>query len=287
MGSGMSAFAGRVIVITGASEGIGRALARAFAPQRPKLVLAARNRERLESIASECSALGAEACVVPTDVTEADACRALVDSAVAEFGAIDVLVNNAGGSMWTRLDEIRDLTIFERLMRLNYLGSVYPTYFALPQLKRSQGRIVALASMAGVLGVPTRTAYAASKHAMIGFFDSLRAELMGSGVSVTVVCPHFVVSEIHRRALGPDGTMRGRDGARHRASQAAGLSCASRPPRLPAQDPRTGLRRPHGGEGNPGEKVEKGTHFKGDATLFFARRERLSTALRRKGLRPL
>jgi short-subunit dehydrogenase len=205
MGSGMSAFAGRVIVITGASEGIGRALARAFAPQRPKLVLAARNRERLESIASECSALGAEACVVPTDVTEADACRALVDSAVAEFGAIDVLVNNAGGSMWTRLDEIRDLTIFERLMRLNYLGSVYPTYFALPQLKRSQGRIVALASMAGVLGVPTRTAYAASKHAMIGFFDSLRAELMGSGVSVTVVCPHFVVSEIHRRALGPDG----------------------------------------------------------------------------------
>jgi short-subunit dehydrogenase len=205
MGSGMSVFAGKVIVLTGASEGIGRAFALAAARQGPKLVLAARNRDRLDSLAVECRALGAEAHVVPTDVTDADACKSLVDEAAARCGALDVLVNNAGGTMWTRLDEVQDLSIFERLMRLNYLGSVYPTVHALPHLKRAQGRIVAVASMAGLIGVPTRTGYSAAKHAVIGFFDSLRVELLDSGVSVTIVCPDFVVSEIHKRALGPDG----------------------------------------------------------------------------------
>ena len=201
----MSAFAGLTIVLTGASEGIGRAFALALAPQHPKLVLAARNRKRLESLAAECRALGAEAHVVPTDVTDPAACESLIQEAVARCGGIDVLVNNAGGTMWTRLDEVLDLSIFEQLMRLNYLGSAYPTFHALPHLKRSRGRIVAVASMAGLIGVPTRTGYSAAKHAVVGFFDSLRVELMNTGVSVTVVCPDFVVSEIHKRALGADG----------------------------------------------------------------------------------
>jgi NAD(P)-dependent dehydrogenase (short-subunit alcohol dehydrogenase family) len=201
----MGTFSDRVVIVTGASEGIGRAFCIALAPQRPRLVLAARNRERLESLAAECRRLGAQAMVLPTDVTDEAACRAMVDATVAHFGGIDVLVNNAGGTMWTRLDAIEDLSIFERLMRLNYLGSVYPTFHALPHLKRSNGRIVAVASVAGLIGVPTRTGYSAAKHAVIGFFDSLRIELADQGVSVTVVCPDFVVSEIHRRALGPDG----------------------------------------------------------------------------------
>jgi short-subunit dehydrogenase len=200
----MVAFAGHSMIITGASEGIGRALARALAPQHPRLALAARDRARLASLASECRDLGAEV-RVPTDVTDSAACRALVEDTAVEFGAIDVLVNNAGGSMWTRFDRIEDPSIFETLMRLNYLGSVYPTLHALPHLKRSRGRIVAVSSMAGLIGVPERTAYAASKHAVTGFFDSLRIELVGSGVSVTLIHPDFVVSEIHRRALGPDG----------------------------------------------------------------------------------
>ena len=201
----MAAFSDRVVIVTGASEGIGRAFCVALAPQRPRLVLAARNAERLESLAAECRSLGAQAIVVPTDVTDETACRALIATAVAQFGGIDVLVNNAGGTMWTRLDAIADLSIFERLMRLNYLGSVYPTFHALPHLKRGRGRIVAVASMAGLIGVPTRTGYSAAKHAVVGFFDSLRVELADEGVSVTVVCPDFVVSEIHKRALGPDG----------------------------------------------------------------------------------
>lgn len=201
----MAVFTDQVIVVTGASEGIGRALCLALAPQRPRLVLAARSRDRLESLAEEVKRLGAEALVAPTDVTSEDACRALVQATIDRWGRLDALVVNAGGTMWTRLDELEDTSVFERLMRLNYLGAAWCTYYALPHLKRRRGRVVAVASVAGLTGVPTRTAYAASKHAMVGFFDSLRVELRGTGVSVTVVAPDFVVTEIHRRALGADG----------------------------------------------------------------------------------
>jgi short-subunit dehydrogenase len=107
--------------------------------------------------------------------------------------------------MMARFDEVTDLSIFESLMRVNYLGCVYLTHDALPHLVASRGQIVALASLAGLTGVPTRTGYAASKHAVIGFYDSLRIELEDSGVGVTVIAPDFVRSEIHRRSVGPDG----------------------------------------------------------------------------------
>jgi short-subunit dehydrogenase len=198
-------FAGKSIVVTGASTGIGRALCLALAPQRPRLVLAARDRPRLEEVAAACRTAGAEALVVPTDVTSQEACRDLVAAAVQAFSGLDVLVNNAGAGMMARFDEVHDLRVFEDLMRLNYLGCVYPTHYALPHLVKSRGLIVAMASVAGLTGVPTRTGYAASKHAVFGFFDSLRIELSGTGVDVTLIAPDFVVSEIHRRATGPDG----------------------------------------------------------------------------------
>jgi short-subunit dehydrogenase len=116
-----------------------------------------------------------------------------------------VLVNNAGMGMLARFADVVDLSLYERLMRVNYLGSVYPTFYALPHLVRSQGQIVAVSSLAGLAGVPMRTAYAASKHAQMGFFDSLRVELRDTGVSVTVIAPYFVRSEIRRRSPGPDG----------------------------------------------------------------------------------
>ena len=105
---------------------------------------------------------------------------------------------------------MRDLSLFERLMRVNYLGCVYLTYHALRHLKKGRGQIVVVASLAGLTGVPTRTGYAASKHALFGFFDSLRIELRGTGVSVTMIAPDFVVSEIHVRSAGPDGRPLGR-----------------------------------------------------------------------------
>lgn len=198
-------YSGKSIVVTGASSGIGRALCLALAPQRPRLVLAARDAARLAEVAAECRAAGAEVLVVPTDVTSTEECRRLVERTVEAFGALDVLVNNAGISMRARFDEMEDISVYERLMKVNYLGSLYPTHYALPHLKKSRGQIVVMASLAGLTGVPTCTGYAASKHAVFGFFDSLRIELDGTGVSVTTVAPYFVLSEIHRRATGPDG----------------------------------------------------------------------------------
>jgi short-subunit dehydrogenase len=201
----MAAFAQRVIVITGASSGIGRALAVELSPQKPRLVLAARDAGRLEQTAEHCRRLGTETLVVPTDVTVGDECRALMDQASSRFGAIDVLVNNAGAAMWSRFDELPDIDIIERVMRVNFLGSVACTHAALPHLKRSRGLIVAMASISGLIGVPLLSGYSASKHAVIGFFESLRIELAPSGIGVTIIAPDFVQSEILARALDASG----------------------------------------------------------------------------------
>jgi|SRR6185295_1254765 len=198
-------FADHVILITGASAGIGKAISLELAPQRPKLVLSARNADRLEEVARQCEALGAQTAVVPCDVTAESQCRDLVARAVERFGKLDVLVNNAGRAMWSRFDEMADLSVLEDVMRLNYLGSVYPTFYALPHLRESRGRIVAMSSVSGLTGVPLLSGYSASKHAVIGFFESLRIELAPFGVTVTILAPDFVQSEILERALGPDG----------------------------------------------------------------------------------
>ena len=195
----MPDFANKAIIITGASEGIGRALALELAPQAPRLVLAARNRERLESLAKECEAAGAATLVCRCDVTGKADCETLVRNSIDRFGQIDILVNNAGATMWADFSEVNDLLVFREIMDINYLGAVYCTHFALPHLLESQGLIVAVASLAGLTGVPSRTGYAASKHAMVGFFDSLRIELRGTGVDVSIIAPDFVVSQIHRR----------------------------------------------------------------------------------------
>lgn len=196
---------GRRIILTGASEGIGRALALELAGGGARLALAARDRERLESLAQECRSRGGDARALPTDVTSQQDCEWLVNETLAAFGGVDVLVHNAGITMWSRFDALQDLSIFERIMEVNYFAPVRLTALALAPLKQSKGLIVAVASLAGLTGVPERSGYAASKHAMIGFFDSLRIELAGSGVDVSVVAPDFVVSEIHKRAIGPDG----------------------------------------------------------------------------------
>ncbi len=198
-------FRENVVIITGASSGIGKALALLLAGRGAFLSLAARNEERLDKVAQLCRQQGGKAIAVPTDVSDEAACKTLVEKTVAAYGRIDTLVNNAGISMWVPFTQIEDLSMFERIMRVNYLGSVYCTYYALPYLQKTGGRLVAVSSLTGKTGVPTRTAYAASKHAMAGFFDSLRVELMDSKVSVTVIYPGFVATEVRERALGADG----------------------------------------------------------------------------------
>jgi NAD(P)-dependent dehydrogenase (short-subunit alcohol dehydrogenase family) len=167
--------------------------------------LAARSEAELARVARRCQEAGGEATAVPTDVTDPESCRRLVEHAATAFGGVDSLVNNAGISMLARFDEVTDLTIFDKIMRVNYLGAVYATHFALPHVKKSRGLLVAVSSLTGKFGAPTRSGYAASKHAMEGFFDTLRIELGPSGVDVLVVSPGFIGTDIRAKALGGDG----------------------------------------------------------------------------------
>jgi len=194
-----------VVIVTGASKGIGAELARQLAARGAMLALAARDREALEKVAADCIALGGRAEAIATDVAVQEDCRRLVERTVAAFGRVDTLVNNAGATMWARFEDIRDMSILARIMQVNYMGAVYCTHYALPHLLASRGRLVGISSLAGRTGVPTRSGYAASKHAMTGFFDTLRIELAEAGVSVTMIYPGFVSTGIRENATGPDG----------------------------------------------------------------------------------
>jgi short-subunit dehydrogenase len=211
-------FKDKVVVITGASSGIGRELACQLASQGAWLCLAARSSDRLEAAKGECEARGGKAITVPTDVSEGAECASLIQRAVEYYSRIDMLVNNAGKTMMAKFEDVRDLSIFDQLMRINYLGSVYCTAYALPYLKQTQGRIVGISSLTGKIGVPTRTGYAASKHAMAGFFDSLRIETYPSGVSVTMVYPGFVDTPIRERALDVNGQPMGPQAPQERSA---------------------------------------------------------------------
>jgi short-subunit dehydrogenase len=201
----MAPFTDNAVVLTGASSGIGRELALQLAEQGARLTLAARRRDRLEQVAEECRRRGGRAIAIATDVGREEACASLIAGAVAEHGRLDTLVNNAGRTMWSLFEDLETLRPLEEIMQVNYFGSVYCTYHALPHLKRSRGRLVGVSSLTGKTGVPTRSGYAASKHAMAGFFDTLRIELAGSGVTVTMAYPDFVATETRQRALGADG----------------------------------------------------------------------------------
>ncbi len=198
-------FRDHVVLVTGASSGIGRALALQLADDGARLALAARSAGALDEVAEACRERGAEALAVPTDVADEAQCRRLVARTVETYGRLDVLLNNAGISMWARFEDLDTLDPLRRIMDVNYFGAVYCTHAALPHLKATRGRLVNVASLTGKTGVPTRTGYAASKHAMAGFFDSLRIELLDSGVSVTTVYPGFVATGVRRHAYGPDG----------------------------------------------------------------------------------
>jgi NAD(P)-dependent dehydrogenase (short-subunit alcohol dehydrogenase family) len=198
-------FSDQSVLLTGASRGIGRAMALRLARQRALLTLAARPSDSLDATTAECREFGASVASAPTDVAVEEECRRLVEHAVATHGRLDTLICNAGITMWALFEEIDDLSIFERLMQVNYFGGVYCTHYALPHLQKTRGRIVGVASLTAKTGVPTRSGYAASKHAMAGFFDSLRIELADTGVSVTMAYPDFVATDVRKLAFGADG----------------------------------------------------------------------------------
>jgi NAD(P)-dependent dehydrogenase (short-subunit alcohol dehydrogenase family) len=186
----------RVALITGGGKGIGREIVLAFARQGLAVGVGGRDLERIGETAAEARALGARALAVELDVTEPDGVRAAHDRVAAELGAVDVLVNNAGIAESAPLART-DLALWERHLRVNATGPYLCTREVLPgMLARGWGRVINVASLAGLYGAPYVTAYTASKHALVGFTRALAAEVSGKGVTVNAICPGYVATEM-------------------------------------------------------------------------------------------
>ena len=202
----------KVIIVTGASSGIGLASVRNFASLGAKVVLAARSIDKLEKIAEELgqqsTVNGQQFLCIKTDVTKEEDCKNLVEKTIETFGKIDILVNNAGISMRAVFKDM-DLSVMKSLMDTNFWGTVYCTKYALPYLLESKGTVVGVISTAGYVGLPARTAYSASKFAVRGFLETLRIEHLYDGLHVMVFAPGFTTSNIRNVALTADGSPQG------------------------------------------------------------------------------
>lgn len=198
-------FAGRVVWLTGASSGIGEALAHALAERGASLVLSSRDEEKLRGVQTAC-AHSERHFVQPLDMLEPATFPAAVEQVMGRLGKIDLLVHCAGISQRALAAETH-LDVDRRIMEVNYFGPVALTKLVLPTMQsRHAGHMVVVSSLLGKFGAPSRSAYCASKHALIGFFDSLRAETAPQGITVTMICPGFVRTNASRNALRGDGT---------------------------------------------------------------------------------
>lgn len=200
-------FRDKVVIITGASSGIGLAAAREFASAGAKLVLAARRDNVLKEVCDELSQT-TEVLFVKTDVSEESDCKNLIDKCIERFGKVDILINNAGISMRALFRDLH-LDVIRELMNINFWGTVYCTKYALPWLLKSQGSVVGVISIAGFKGLPARTGYSASKFAIYGFLDTLRIEHLKDNLHVMIFAPGFTASNIRFTALTADGSKQG------------------------------------------------------------------------------
>jgi short-subunit dehydrogenase len=201
-------FAGQTVWITGASSGIGAALAQAFSRLGARLILSARREDRLAEVAAACER-SEDHLVVPLDLSDTASVEAAAQRVLAERGAVDVMVHSAGVSQRSLARETR-IEVDRRLIEVNYLGTVQLTKLLLPSmLERGSGRFVVVTSLVGKISTPLRSSYSASKHALHGFFEALRAECWEDGLRVTLICPGFVRTEISYSALTGDGSPQG------------------------------------------------------------------------------
>ncbi|GHV02851.1 short chain dehydrogenase [Bacteroidia bacterium] len=204
----MKNFKDKVVIITGASSGIGLALAWEFARRGARVVMGARSEEKLREQAEAMTLEGWQAAWLAVDVTRPAECRKLIDTAVELFGGVDVLVCNAGISMRALLDDV-ELDVLHSLMDVNFWGCANCAKYALPWLQASRGSLVGISSVAGIHGLPARTGYSASKYAMEGFLETVRVENLRKGLHVMVAYPGFTASNIRFTALTADGTRQG------------------------------------------------------------------------------
>lgn len=199
---------GKVVVVTGASSGIGEAMAREYAKMGAKVVMGARREDELKRVADAIRAAGGDVAYAACDVVSEEDCKRLVQTAVDTYGGIDVLICNAGISMRALFDDC-DLKVLHRLMDVNFWGTVNCTKYALPYLQKSRGSLVGISSVAGLHGLPGRTGYSASKYAMTGFLDTIRVENLKKGLHVMTACPGFTASNVRFSALTADGSQQG------------------------------------------------------------------------------
>lgn len=200
-------FKDKVIIITGASSGIGLASARLFGSLGAKVVMAARSYEKMLAQAASVAEKDRVLCV-KTDVSKEEDCKNLIDEAVRRFGKIDILVNNAGISMRAMFKEL-ELSVLHSLMDVNFWGTVYCTKYALPYLLKSKGSVAGVISIAGYSALPARTGYSASKYAVRGFLDTLRIEHLYDGLHVMVFAPGYTSSNVRNAALNAGGLPQG------------------------------------------------------------------------------
>jgi len=202
-------FKDQVVWITGASSGIGEALALRLARDGARIVLSSRREPELQRVARLCQEQGLtpdSVLVLPLDVTEHDAMPAAVEQVLSRFGRIDMLFNNAGISQRSRCIDT-DMEVYRQLMEVDVLGQIALTKQVLPLMYRQgAGHLVITSSVAGKIGAPFRTGYCAAKHAVMGFFDALRAEVAQQGIRVTTITPGFIRTNISLHALRGDGT---------------------------------------------------------------------------------
>ena len=214
----------KVVIVTGASSGIGKALVFALAHKGAKIAMASRKIEELLAIEEELKKIGADVLSIRTDVTKEQACRELIEQTFTRFGRIDVLINNAGISMRALLDDV-DTNVLHKVMDVNFWGTVYCTKYALPYLQQSKGSLVGVISIAGFIGLPGRTGYAASKFAVRGFLNTVRVENRKKGLHVLVAAPGFTASNIRKAALDADGHQQG-DSPRNENKMMSAEECA-------------------------------------------------------------
>ena len=205
----MNAINGKVVWITGASSGIGEALAYELATKNCKLILSARNAEALETVKSKCST--AKVVILPFDLSDFDNAKNHAEKAIAAFGKVDVLINNGGISQRSLIVET-DFEVDKKLIEVDYLGTVALTKALLPHfIKNKKGHFVTVTSLMGKFGSPYRSGYCGAKHALHGFFDVLRMEHQKDNISVTLVCPGFIQTNVAKNALTADGSKQNLD----------------------------------------------------------------------------
>ena len=203
-------YTNQVVWITGASSGIGEALAIEFAKEKSKIVLSARRAEVLKAVAGKCEELGVECLVLPMDVTNYDVIEENVDIVLNKFGKIDILINNAGISQ-RGLTVETNFEVDRRIMEINYFGNIALTKAVLPKMiEQKNGQIVTMSSLVGIFGFPQRSSYSASKHALHGFYETLMVEHYNDNLKINIICPGRIKTDISINSLTKDGTQHGK-----------------------------------------------------------------------------